>query len=113
MNISRRRGGLVSTFKAATTVATAAAALATAGCGAWGDHLACGDQGCEFTKDEWARVKALANVTATPVPPDPSNRYLPVADWTTGELLPYAAATPVVQLGWRLYYEPRLSGSAS
>ena len=93
--------------------AVAAAALATAGCGAWSDHLACGDQGCEFTKDEWARVKALANVTGTPVPPDLSNRYLPLADWTTGELLPYAAATPIVQLGRSLYYETRLSGSAS
>ncbi|HEY8926526.1 MAG TPA: cytochrome c peroxidase, partial [Polyangia bacterium] len=90
-----------------------AALLAAAGCGAWGDRLACGDQGCEFTEDEWARVKALANVTATPVPPDLSNRYLPLADWTTGDLLPDAASSPIVNLGWHLYYETRLSGSRS
>jgi cytochrome c peroxidase len=90
----------------------AAALLAAAGCGAWGDRLACGDQGCEFTNDEWARVKALANVTATPAPPDTSNGYLPLADRTTGELLPDAASTPIVQLGHYLYFEPRLSGSA-
>lgn len=90
-----------------------AAALAATGCGAWGDRLACGDQGCEFTRDEWARVKALANVTATPAPPDPSNLYLPIADWNTGELAPDATVNPAVTLGRLLYFDPRLSGSVS
>jgi len=102
----------VSTVKAVSAPVALAATLAAAGCGTWGDRLACGDQGCEFTQDEWARVKGLANVTATPVPPDLSNRYLPLADWTTGEVLPDPVSTPIVQLGWHLYYEPRLSGSA-
>lgn len=89
----------------------AALFMTGAGCGAWGDRLACGDQGCELTRDEWARVQALANVTATPARPDPSNRYLPIADWTTGELIPDAASSPLVDLGWHLYYETHLSGS--
>ncbi|HEY4188248.1 MAG TPA: cytochrome c peroxidase [Polyangia bacterium] len=97
------------------------------GCGKWADDLACGDQGCGFTKDEWALVQSLANVTKTPPRPDPSNAYLPIADWRTRALAPGAdqdldgtlvapdswAAVPEVNLGWRLYHEPALSGSLS
>jgi cytochrome c peroxidase len=91
-----------------------AAAMSVAGCGKWADRLACGDQGCEFTRDEWSRVQSLANVTARPVPPDPSNKYLPIADPSDGTLKTDAATMdPVVQLGWQLYYEPLLSGSVS
>jgi len=88
-----------------------AAAMSFAGCGKWADRLACGDQGCEFTKDEWSRVQSLANVTARPAPPDPSNKYLPIADPSDGTLKTDAGMDPVVQLGWQLYYEPLLSGS--
>ena len=94
-------------------IVTAAAMMSVPACGAWADHLACGDQGCGFTREEWARVRSLADVTANPAVPDLSNRYLPIADWTTGDLTPGAVATPVVQLGWHLYYETRLSGSDS
>ena len=81
------------------------------GCGKWADKLACGEQGCSFTDAEWARVQGLANVGAQPALPDPSNKYLPVVD-QRGTLKPDAIHDPVVQLGWNLYYELLLSGSA-
>jgi len=88
------------------------AATGAMGCGNWADKLACGEQGCGFSKDEWARVQSLANVGAKPALPDPSNKYLPIAN-AQGALKPDAIHDPVVQLGWRLYYDPMLSGSAS
>jgi cytochrome c peroxidase len=101
-------------------------ALVTVGCGKWADDAACGDQGCFFTKDEWTRVQGLAHVTARPPRPDPSNAYLPIVDWLTrarapganddldGTLMPQPwSAIPAVDLGWRLYHEPALSGSVS
>jgi len=97
-----------------------------AGCGAWADKLACGDQGCDWTDEEWARVQSLAHVTNTPPPPDPSNAYLPIVDWRTRALAPDAAQDldgtlapapwieiPEVRLGWRLYHDTALSGSPS
>ena len=42
---------------------------------------------------------------------DTSNKYLPIADWSDGTLKADAVFDPAVQLGWRLYYEPLLSGS--
>ena len=96
------------------------------GCGKWADDAACGDQGCFFTRDEWERVKGLANVTATAPRPDASNAYLPIVDWQVraraaganddldGTLMPQPwSAIPSVNLGWRLYHEPALSGSVS
>lgn len=71
-------------------------------------------------------MQSLANVTATPPRPDPSNAYLPIVDWQTRALAPGAnedldgtlmpqpwSAIPSVKLGWRLYHEPALSGSLS
>jgi cytochrome c peroxidase len=97
-----------------------------AGCGKWADDLVCGDQGCSFTRDEWVTVQSLAHITKTPPLPDPSNKYLPIANWRTRALASDATADgdgtlaaqpwadiPEVQLGWRLYFEPRLSGSPS
>ena len=80
------------------------------GCGNWADKLACGQQGCSFSEDEWTRVQSLANVGARPALPDTSNGYLPIAD-KRGMLKPDAIHDPVVQLGWQLYYEPLLSGN--
>ena len=94
-------------------------------CGRWVDDLACGEDRCTFTSAEWARVKGLALPAgeAPPPPPDPSNAYLPIVDWPTrarapgaspaddGTLIEDATQDPVVQLGWRLYHEPALSGS--
>jgi cytochrome c peroxidase len=96
----------------AGSLAVVVAAAGTLGCGNWADKLACGEQGCSFTDAEWARVQGLANVGAKPALPDPSNKYLPIAD-KRGTLKPDAIHDPVVQLGWNLYYEPLLSGSAS
>ncbi|MEP6653315.1 MAG: cytochrome c peroxidase [Myxococcales bacterium] len=105
-------------------VATVAALTVLAGCGKWADDLACGDQGCGWTGDEWTRIRGLAFICSdeqrsagapcgTPVPPDRSNRYLPIADWDTGALKPDPGADPVVALGRRFYFEPLLSGSAT
>ena len=94
-------------------LAVVAASAGHLGCGSWADRLACDEDGCGFTRDEWERVQSLANVAAKPALPDLSNKYLPIADWTQGTLKQDAASDPVVQLGWHLYYEPLLSGSAS
>jgi len=101
-------------------------AVLAVGCGKWADDSACDGQGCFFTADEWARVRSLANVSATPPRPDPSNAYLPIVDWQARALAPGASddpdgtlmpqpwsAIPSVNLGWRLYHEPALSGSLS
>ena len=100
--------------------------VGVSGCGKWADDLLCGSQGCGFTRDEWATVQSLAQVTRVPPRPDPSNEYLPIQSWRTRALAPGAAsdldgtlapqpwsAIPEVQLGWRLYFDPRLSGSPS
>jgi cytochrome c peroxidase len=73
--------------------------IAIAGCGRWSDRLACGDDGCLWTRDEWARVTSLAGLPDRVPPPDPSNQYL---------LVPGAA-----ELGHKLYFDTRLSGTAS
>lgn len=105
-----------------------------AGCGLWVDKLACDDGDCEFTADEWARIRKLAFVCSAeqkaaqeadptvpcgdPVRPDFSNAYLPIDDWGTpeavgtGALKANAAADPFVQFGRKLYFEPLLSGTA-
>ena len=96
--------------QALTTIVSST--LASAGCGKWADKLACGEQECGFTKTEWTRIQGLANVGATPARPDTSNVHLPVVD-AIGTLKANAVCDPVVQLGWRLYYETLLSGSVS
>lgn len=95
--------------------------LVQAGCGAWGDRVACGEDDCGWSGDTWARVKDLANITATPPPRDLSNEYLPTDDvWLAAHAFDADPALddqsfvfpPIVQLGWELYYDPRLSGPA-
>ena len=109
------RGGFVWTVVASTLLA---------GCGTWVDDLACGDQGCGWTPDEWTRIRGLAFICSeeqkaaggpcgAPVPPDFSNQYLPIADWETGALKVNPGADPVVEMGRRLYFEPLLSGTAT
>jgi cytochrome c peroxidase len=44
------------------------------GCGPVADALACGDRGCDFSRDEWRRVESLTNLGEPPV--DKSNKYL-------------------------------------
>src|SRR3569832_612777 len=101
-------------------------AVLAVGCGKWADDSACNGQGCFFTADEWARVRSLANVSATPPRLEPSNAYLPIVDCQARALAPGASddpdgtlmpqpwsAIPSVNLGWRLYHEPALSGSLS
>ncbi len=108
------------------------------GCGRWADKLACGAEGCDFTSDEWGRVRSLAFICSeeqqaeeqgvgmpvscgVPIAPDFSNRYLPIDEtaWGTpdapgtGTLKPNPAADPFVALGRRLYFEPLLSGTAT
>jgi cytochrome c peroxidase len=61
------------------------------------DDLFCADDSCEWSKDEWARVAALSPL---PDPPDdPSNKY--------------NGSKQAVVLGWRLYFDPDLSGTAT
>jgi cytochrome c peroxidase len=77
--------------------------LASAGCGRWVDDLACHDHGCRYTSGEWDRVKSLSGLGDPPA--DASNALLVKA---------LASDDPVndriVQLGWKLYYDPDLSG---
>lgn len=95
--------------------------LGLSGCGQWADKLACGEDDCGWTRDEWARVRDLSNITATAPPRDPSNEYLPADDvWLAAHAFDAdpmpaddAIAFPaIVRLGWELYYDPRLSGPA-
>ena len=76
---------------------TATAALSLAGCGASADRLFCASAGCEWTKEEWARIQSLSPL------PDPtgdsSNMY-----WQD----PDAAA-----LGQAFYFDTRFSGNAT
>jgi cytochrome c peroxidase len=95
--------------------------LALAGCGSWGDRIACGEDDCGWTHDAWARVADLANITATPPPRDSTNEYLPTDEvWLAAHAFdadatfddPSFEIPPIVKLGWELYYDPRLSGPA-
>ncbi len=65
-------------------------------CGPGSDNLACSDQGCNFSDDEWTRLQSLANLPETP-PDDPSNEFAKNA----------AAAT----LGQKFFFDTRFSGS--
>ena len=75
------------------------ALVAMAGCGKWVDKLACSGEGCVWTREEWSRVQSLAGLPDLEPPPDPSNKYF---------LLLGAA-----ELGRKLYFDTRLSGTAS
>jgi len=90
-----------------------------AGCGTWADKLGLCEDDCAWTRDEWARIRDLANVTATPPPRDLSNEYLPGDDvWLAVHALdaadpaPAFDLPPIVELGWKLYFDPQLSGPA-
>jgi cytochrome c peroxidase len=67
-----------------------------AGCGSLADALACGDRGCDFSRDEWDRVASLANLTEPPL--DRSNRYL--------------KNEQAIALGHTFYFAPDFSGEA-
>jgi cytochrome c peroxidase len=72
-------------------------ALAGSGCGGLADDLFCADHDCEFSKPEWRRVEALANLGDPEL--DASNKYLknPAA----------------IRLGHLLYFDRDLSGPAT
>jgi cytochrome c peroxidase len=65
-------------------------------CGAFGDELTCGSQGCDFSRAEWKRVVALANLPEPEL--DRSNRYL--------------EDEGAIALGHRLYFSTDFSGEA-
>ena len=73
------------------------ALVALTGCKAV-DDLFCGGAGCEWTDEEWARVKTLSPLP--PVPDDPSNAY-------DGD-----DRVDVAKLGQQFYFDPRFSGNA-
>ncbi len=75
----------------------AAALLPLLGCGPMADALACGDRGCDFSRDEWQRVAALANLGEAPL--DRSNRLL--------------RDEAAIGLGRRFYYSEAFAGEAS
>jgi cytochrome c peroxidase len=82
----------------------AALAVLGPGCGRWVDDLACFDEGCRFTRGEWARVQSLSQLGDPPG--DSSNGLL------AGVLArPDPMQDPIVRLGWWLYYDTDLSGA--
>jgi cytochrome c peroxidase len=94
ISLTSGRGGLL-----VAALAMTAAGLALAGCRAT-DRLFCSSAGCEWTKEEWARIGTLSPL---PDPPDdPSNRFLHdpnVAD--------------IAALGQAFYFDTRFSGNAA
>ncbi|HMF42040.1 MAG TPA: cytochrome c peroxidase [Polyangia bacterium] len=80
--------------------------LSLTGCHAV-DNVFCSGAGCDWTKEEWARVQSLSNVNDTkglglPELPDeypPSNAFL--------------ANPATVELGRMFYFDPRFSGPAT
>ena len=73
------------------------AALAAIGCDAAVDDLFCDGAGCGFSKEEWARLSALANLGPPPV--DPSNGVFDSPDARS--------------LGQTFYQDARFSGLAT
>ena len=67
------------------------------------DKLFCNGAGCEWTKEEWARVQSLSNPATElglpELPGNPSNAYVDRAE--------------VVELGRMFYFDPRFSGNAT
>jgi cytochrome c peroxidase len=78
--------------------------LALTGCHAV-DDLFCSGAGCEWSKEEWARVQTLSNagdpLGLPALPDDQTNRYL--AD----------APDDLLALGREFYFDPRFSGVAT
>lgn len=108
-------------------------ALTAPGCGRWSDQLACGQDDCTFTDREWTEIGKLSPTTWPEPTCDCSNRALPfnrptdpqyASCWTPGGTCRDDAEArravdfepdkdPAVELGWALYYDPRLSGPAT
>jgi len=88
------------------------ALLGLGGCGKLADDLVCGDDDCQFSSDDWSRVKALTGLAEPPA--DPSNKYLPVSafDMPADPVLA-ARELAVLKLGQRYSFEPRFSGNAN
>ena len=67
------------------------------------DKLFCNGAGCEWTKEEWARVQSLSNPASElglpELPGNPSNAYNDNPE--------------VVELGRMFYFDPRFSGNAT
>lgn len=72
-------------------------AVLVPGCGKLPADAGCDTAGCEFTREEWQRVSSLAGLAEPPG--DPSNRLV--------------GNEAAIQLGWKLYFEPALSGEAT
>jgi cytochrome c peroxidase len=98
--------------------------LSATGCEKWSSR--CADKDCLFTEHEWALVKSLA----VPVEASSGRRIWDPQPDPDGEEPPYsvklyddpsnpvrlrddACTDPLVQLGWKLYFDTRLSGPAS
>ena len=86
------KGGLV---RAVGTALVCSAAITAAGCQRL-DDIFCGDPGCELDRESWRVLAPLADLP--PPPADPTNRYVDM---------------PAAQeLGHRLFYDHRFSGSS-
>jgi cytochrome c peroxidase len=72
------------------------------GCGHRTDDVFCDSSGCFFTEGEWERVASLSPLLDPP--PDPSNRLL-----GNDKVIQEKA----IQLGWQLYFDTDMSGTAS
>jgi len=90
------------------SLAVIATLLSLTGCHA-ADKLFCSSAGCEWTKEEWARVQTLSNVAdplGLPTLTDNgSNMYLSTL---TGD-----DAQKLIDLGREFYFDPRFSGAAT
>jgi hypothetical protein len=78
-------------------LAAAALAVGALGCGRWVDGLACHDEGCRFTSEEWDRVRSLTGLGDPPA--DRSNEILTHVLEGSDPL-----ANPGVGLGWVFFY---------
>ena len=85
--LSRPSGGTAATFLALA---------ATVGCHQV-DSTFCSSRGCDWTDQEWARVKTLSPLG--PPPADSSNAYADNVD--------------AARLGQKFYFDPRFSGAAT
>lgn len=70
--------------------------LAPLACGSTVDSL-CDVPGCEYSKEEWARIQSLANLPDPP--PDPSNALV--------------GNEAAAKLGQKFYFDPAFSGAAT
>jgi cytochrome c peroxidase len=77
-------------------LALLALAAPAGGCGPVADALACGDRGCDFSREEWKRVESLADLGAPEL--DRSNKYIDNEG--------------AIALGHRFYFSTEFSGEA-